>query len=207
MTEEQEEQAAPTVSKDEALEALKNRIAQLENEKASLVAEFSEQKSALSEQSAKLDQIYAALQAQKQRLDEKERELEVQEISNFVEGLIRDKKMLVSDKERKITLLLAADNTKALDFGEGKTLTHRQALMEDLAERDVLPEFKEVAIANPEPPVKTAMAYLNFALPKNAEVSTEAERELQIVTNYMTANNIPPSQFSATLAKLRRGEL
>ncbi|MEH1789655.1 MAG: helix-turn-helix transcriptional regulator [Nostoc sp.] len=86
--------------------------------------------------SEELQQRISDLEAREEALVNRERSLERQEVSSYVEELIREGKLVSGRREDTITLLLETPNTKEVEFSEslGKK-TPRQALMADYASR------------------------------------------------------------------------
>jgi hypothetical protein len=102
--------------------------AELEAETAALRAETATLRADLSKRDRDVVELQRIAQ---EAFAEKERN----GIESFVDGLISERKILPTDRTRKIQLLLAQGNTAPLNFGEGTdtvSMTHREALMADM---------------------------------------------------------------------------
>lgn len=85
-----------------------------------------------------------------QRL-QREKEFEAKEVTDFVEKLITQGKIIAADRDIKIKQLLATPNTDKIEFSEGVSKTLREQLMEDLSNRPPLVEFGQLFPAGEAP--------------------------------------------------------
>lgn len=93
------------------------------------------------------------LLAREEAIYARERALEYQEVSSFVEGLVKDGKVKAVKKEDTVTLLLNTPNNAEVEFSQstGKK-TPRQALMADFSDRPVW-NFNGTVVQDSEDPV------------------------------------------------------
>jgi hypothetical protein len=106
-------------------------------------ADFAERETALANESAKL-------KAREEALAAKERESARRETVDFVEGLIKEGRVLPVQKSGYVEALLACDGREPIEFSEGDkkvTKSPREALMASLKATPKVVEFGEAAPA------------------------------------------------------------
>ncbi|MBN3949359.1 MAG: helix-turn-helix transcriptional regulator [Nostoc sp. NMS7] len=121
--------------------------------------------------SEELEQKAADLAAREEALTNRERALEHQEVSSFVEGLVKEGKLVSGRREDTITLLLNTPNTTEIEFSEslGKK-TPRQALMTDYASRKAWNFSEDIVVR------ETAPSPASFSAPAGYSVDGDSNK-------------------------------
>ncbi len=124
-----------------------------------------------SDMSEELAQKAADLNAREEALTNRERALEHQEVSSFVEGLVKEGKLVSGRREDTVTLLLNTPNTTEVEFSEslGKK-TPRQALMADYASRKAWNFSEDIVVR------ETAPSPANFTAPAGYSVDGDSNK-------------------------------
>ena len=104
----------------------------------------------------KLEAQFSELQKRNQQLEDQVKELlagrEKDQVTSFVDGLVRDRKLLQKDRDAEIKFILSLPNEKTVNYGEGQDLTQRQAYMNRLSDRKPLWTDKRLPIGPEDAP-------------------------------------------------------
>lgn len=115
------------------LEQMQERLQSLETNFAEATTSLAAAQQSITE----LQTSNAGLKLENERLREYNENLEKgreqAEVANFVEGLVREAKVLPADKDSKIQMLLAVPASGEFDFGEAGKMSPRARVMADLA--------------------------------------------------------------------------
>ncbi|MHC5939240.1 hypothetical protein [Nostoc sp.] len=118
-----------------------------------------------SDMSEELEQKAADLTAREEALSNREYALERQEVSSYVEGLVKEGKLVSGRREDTITLLLNTPNTTEIEFSEslGKK-TPRQALMADYASRKAWNFSEDIVVREQQPSAASFTAPAGYSV-------------------------------------------
>jgi FtsZ-binding cell division protein ZapB len=111
--------------------------------------------------SEELQARVVALEAENKQL---KAERETERITNFVEGLVRDRKVLPADKQSTIELALAMPNETEMQFSEGAgtvSATPRQRFLDSLSSRSELWSAKDMPTKPADAPEFTESSHAN----------------------------------------------
>lgn len=82
---------------------------------------------------------FTQIQAENERLSAQvqqiQAEREQERVTNFIENLVRDRKLFPSDASDEVSFILSLPNVATVDYGEAGSLTQRQRYMDKLAAR------------------------------------------------------------------------
>jgi transcriptional regulator with XRE-family HTH domain len=155
-----------------------------------------------SDMSEELQQKAADLAAREEALTNRERALEHQEVSSFVEGLVKEGKLVSGRREDTVTLLLNTPNTTEIEFSEslGKK-TPRQALMADYASRKAWNFSDDIVVR------ETAPSAVSFTAPAGYSVDKDSNKIYVKAIAYCESNkldrNNPTDWHQALEASMR----
>ncbi len=135
--------------------------------------------------SEELEQKAANLRAREEALSNRERALEHQEVSSFVEGLIKDGRLVSGRRDDTIAILLNTPNAVEVEFSEalGKK-TPRQALMADYASRNQW-NYSEDIVVRESPPKP-----INFTAPAGYGIDGDSNKVYLQAIAYCKANRL-----------------
>lgn len=138
--------------------------------------------------SEELEQKAADLAAREESLTNRERALEHQEVSSFVEGLVKEGKLVSGRREDTITLLLNTPNTTEVEFSEslGKK-TPRQALMADYASRKAWNFSDDIVVREQQP------SAVSFTAPAGYSVDGDSSKIYTKAIAYCESNKLNPN--------------
>ena len=128
------------------------------------------------------------LLAREEAIYARERALEYQEVSSFVEGLVKEGKVKAVKKEDTITLLLNTPNNVEVEFSQatGKK-SPRQALMADFADRPAW-NFNGTIVSDEQDPINPDFSEVSVV----RGASSESVRQHQAVIGWCRQNNKDP---------------
>lgn len=128
--------------------------------------------------------------AREEAIFARERALEYQEVSNFVEGLVKEGKVKSVKKEDTITLLLNTPNNVEVEFSQstGKK-SPRQALMADFADRPAW-NFNGTIVSDDQDPVNPDFSEVSVV----RGASSESVKQHQAVIGWCRQNNKDPQK-------------
>lgn len=113
---------------------------------------------------------------------------ERERVSNFVEGLVRDRKVKPTEKDKKIKLLLSASDETTVNFGEGddEAVSLRQALMDDMAAGEELWSDSPLPTGKNQAPKGSngSSSTANFSAPDGFTVDADSARQHEMAVNY-----------------------
>lgn len=154
------------------------------------------------EVSNELRQQFSELQKQndllKQQLGVIQQQREVDRITSFVDGLVRDRKLLPSERNTEIKDILTFDHTETVDYGEAGQMTQRDRYMAKLESRKPFFSDKRLPIGPNDAPGHSEFQ-LDFAVPDGCELDGDSMKQYNAAVAYCEKQGWDPTNSQQLL--------